>query len=304
LLFRLPPEPRDIIWKYSVAVRAPTDPPKCEAHFRKLPERKAAKGPSKSRSSKALRSKIKEDQHPFECTCPAAELPQFYSCDSLSSNFDEFEEQDQENLSSDERPFNAFYEKSEYPGILTACKLIRKESLAFFYNVNKFLFPGSHNRYQDREVMQWLLARREHLKHFHYIEWHAPTDEIGLRSFAVIIMLVELGILRGVVVRRSRALIDRYPMASDGVHYGSATLRPGARRFTYSPVVYPVAESLDSHRHILCELRLAVRERIQQKHICMTAVLHEDVEELEEMMSAVAAKFWRGCSRDWCVTPC
>jgi hypothetical protein len=29
-----------MIWGYSVAVRAPTDPPKCKAHFPELPKRK------------------------------------------------------------------------------------------------------------------------------------------------------------------------------------------------------------------------------------------------------------------------
>ena len=66
----------------------------------------------------------------------------------------------------------------------------------------------------------------------------------------------------------------------------------------------PVSEWLNNDCHILCGLRLAVRERIRQKRIYVNAVLHRDVEELEEMMSAVAGKFWRGCSRDWCQTPC
>jgi hypothetical protein len=69
-------------------------------------------------------------------------------------------------------------------------------------------------------------------------------------------------------------------------------------------VIPTTYEELDNDCHILCGLRLAVRERIQQKRIYMNAVLHIDVEELEEMMSAVAGKFWRECSLGWCQTPC
>ena len=186
-----------MIWEYSVAVRAPTDPPKCEAHFPKLPKRKTAKGPSKSKSSKEPKSKVKNktppsglssaekqlwrDRHPFECTCPTAELPRFYPCKSSSFDFDKLDEQDRKDPRSDKMPLSIVYKTSKYPGILFACKRTREESLAFFYNVNRFLFPGSHSRYQDREVMQWLLARRKHLKNFYHIEWFAPTDEIGLR---------------------------------------------------------------------------------------------------------------------------
>lgn len=313
-----------MIWEYSVAVRAPTDPPKCEAHFPKLPKRKTAKGPSKSKSSKEPKSKVKNktppsglssaekqlwrDRHPFECTCPTAELPRFYPCKSSSFDFDKLDEQDRKDPRSDKMPLSIVYKTSKYPGILFACKRTREESLAFFYNVNRFLFPGSHSRYQDREVMQWLLARRKHLKNFYHIEWFAPTDEIGLRSYAVIIMLVELGILRSAVVRRSRLLIDRTPMAPNGANHGypgiMASFRSRPHGSTYEPAMPTVSDEFVDDCHILCGLRLAVRERIQQKRIYITAVLYKEVEELEEMMSAVAGKFWRGCSSDWCDSPC
>jgi hypothetical protein len=312
-----------MIWGYSVAVRAPTDPPKCKAHFPELPKRKVAKGSSKLRSSREPKSKVKNQKppsglsslqkqlwryrHPFVCTCPAVEVPRFYPCGSKSFDFEKLEEQDHQDPRPDKMPVNRSYKTSEYPGILTACKRTREGSLALFYNTNKFLFPGSHSRHHDRQVMRWLLARREHLKNFHHIEWYAPTDEIGLRSYAVIIMLVELGILRGTVVRRSRLLIDRKPMASDGINQGYGilyTVRPRSQGSSYEPLMRPVASKMDDDCHILCGLRLAVRERIQQKRICMTAVLYEDVEEVEEMMSAVAGKFWRGCSWDWCNTSC
>jgi hypothetical protein len=310
-----------MIWEYSVAISAPTGPPKCEAHFPLLPKRKTAKGSSKLRTSKEPKSKVKNgnppsglspterqlwrDRHPLECTCPTAELPRFYPCESFSFDFDKLDEQDRKDPRPDEVPHSLMYKASKYPGILFACKRTREESLAFFYNVNKFLFPGSHNRYQDREVMQWLLARRKYLKNLYHIEWYAPTDEIGLRSYAVIIMLVELGILKGAVVRRSRLLIDRTPMAPDGGGHGiMASFRSRPQGSTYAPVMPTVGEQLENDCHILCGLRLAVRERIQQKRIYINAVLHRDVEELEEMMSAVAGKFWRRCSWDWCNSPC
>jgi hypothetical protein len=320
LLFKLPPELRNKIWEYSVAVRAPTSRPKCEAHF---PDRAKPTKAKKSRLSRKSSPKIKNgqpppglsiaeqqlwrDRHPFECTCPTAELPRFYPSGSSSFDFEDVEELEQQ----DPRPYNdprtMLYTQSRYPGILTASKRTREESLASFYNVNRFMFPGSHSRYQDRDVMNWLLARRKYLKHFYHIEWYAPTDEIGLRSYAVIIMLVELGVLRGAVVRRSRLLVDRYPLPPNGGNDRSA---PGIwtalrlRRSVHDPVMPTASEELDNDCHILCALRLAVRERIQQKRIYVNAVLHRDVEELEEMMSAVAGKFWRGCSMNWCQTPC
>jgi hypothetical protein len=241
------------------------------------------------------------DRHPFKCTCPEAELPRFYPSGSSSLDFEEVDEQERQDPRPNNEPRTMLYTQSNYPGILTASKRIREESLAFFYNVNRFMFPGSHSRYQDREVMHWLLARRKYLKHFYQNEWYAPNDEIGLRSYAVTIMLVELGVLTGAVVRRSRVLIDRYPLSPDDVHHQSWTR---LRRTVHGPVMPPVSEWLNNDCHILCGLRLAVRERIRQKRIYVNAVLHRDVEELEEMMSAVAGKFWRGCSRDWCQTPC
>jgi hypothetical protein len=161
--------------------------------------------------------------------------------------------------------------------------------LAYFYNVNKFMFPRSHYRYQDRQVMEWLLKRRKQLKNFYHIDWYAPTDEMSLRSYTVAIMLVEVGILKGAVVRRSWVLVDRFPMVSDE----SYPTLPDFQRPGHEPVVPTVCEELDSVCHILCKLRLAVRERIGQRRIYMNAVLPRDAEELEEMMSAVAGNPWR-----------
>jgi hypothetical protein len=239
LLFKLPPELRNKIWEYSVAIRAPTSPPKCEVHF---PDRSKPAKAKTGFESRLLRAKLKnfksrqppsglsiaEQQHwrdrgPF-CGCPTAELPRFYPSGSSSFDFEGMEEQGQRYLRSITETRTRLYTQSKYPGILTTSKRTREESLALFYNVNRFMFPGSHSRYQDRDVMNWLLARRRYLKRLYHIEWYAPTDEMGLRSYAVIIMLVELGTLRGTVVRRSRLLVDRYPLPSNG---GNDRTAPG-----------------------------------------------------------------------------
>lgn len=63
-------------------------------------------------------------------------------------------------------------------------------------------------------------------------------------------------------------------------------------------------EVVNDDKHILCGLRMAVRERIKQKRITKDAVLDGAVEELEEMMSAVASRWWRECSEVWSEGPC
>jgi hypothetical protein len=296
-----------MIWGYSVAVRPPVPfIPDCEVHYPKLQEKlqpvDRSKLHSKLYSSNLFGSKASGKfwqcgiaDRPPPCTCPNALPPRFYPCGAWSFDFGYLEEA--ASYGSFWRLNDSFiveYPKSKGVGILHACKQIRVEALESFYNVNEFFFPGSHDRYHDRQVMQWLLApqRRQYLERFHHIEWYAPTDELAIRSYAVIIMLVELGILVGTVVRRSRHLIDLYP----------------ARRGDLSKPTHRVMHTNDEviadGKHILCGLRMAVRARIELKHITKDAVLHGEIEELEEMMSAVASRWWRECSGVWSQGPC
>jgi hypothetical protein len=232
---------------------------------------------------------------PPPCTCPNTLPPRFYPCGAWSFDFGYLEEV--ASYGSFWRLNDSFiveYPKSKGVGILHACKQIRIEALESFYNVNQFFFPGSYDRYHDRQVMQWLLApqRRQYLEKFHHIEWYASTDELAIRSYAVIVMLVELGILVGTVVRRSRHLIDLYPAHQDDLS------RPMER------VMPTTDEVIADGKHILCGLRIAVCARIELKHITKDAVLHGEIEELEEMMSAVALRWWRECSGVWGQGPC
>ena len=244
--------------------------------------------------------------HPLQCTCPTVEPPRFYPCGASSFDFDKIEERERQAHWTLDEPFIARYPKSEDLSILSVCKRIREEALQSFYSVNKFFFPGSHNRYHDRQVMQWLLApqRRKHLKKFHHIEWYAPTDELAIRSYAVIVMLVELGILVGTVVRRSRYLIDLFPARHDDPSQ-PIWARNRMKLNRESVNVMPATDDLiGDDKHILCGLRLAVRERIKKKRITADAVLAENIEEIEEMMCAVASKWWRECASVWCQGPC
>lgn len=238
---------------------------------------------------------------PPQCTCPTALSSQFYVFGGWSFDFGNLMKRDCVARCVDDEPFIVEYPRSKMMGILHACKKIRIEALESFYSASQFFFPGSHYRYHDRQVVQWLLApqRRKHLEMFQHIEWYAPTDELAIRSYAVIIMLVELGILVGKVVRRSRYLIDLYPVRHKDTRKTFGLGDPSKN----DHVMPTTDESIGDDKHILCGLRMAVRERIQLKSITKDAVLHGEIEELE-MMSAVASRWWRECSGVWSQGPC
>jgi hypothetical protein len=314
-LLKLPREVRDMIWGYSVAVRPPVPfIPDCEVHYPKLQEKlqpvDRSKLHSKLYSSNLFGSKASGKfwqcgiaDRPPPCTCPNALPPRFYPCGAWSVDFGYMEEAaSYGGLWKLNDSFIVKYPKSKRVGILQACKQTRIEALESFYSVNQFFFPGSHDRYHDRQVMQWLLApqRRQYLEKFHHIEWYAPTDELAIRSYAVIIVLVELGVLVGTVVRRGRHLIDLYPARHDDLSKPIGVQAPP----TMDRVMPTTHEVIVDDKHILCGLRMAVRERIELKRITKDAVLHGEIEELEDMMSAVASRWWRECSGVWSQGPC
>jgi hypothetical protein len=312
-LFKLPREVRDMFWGYSVAVRPHIGfMPDCKVHYPKLQEKLQPVDRSKLKmysldqtSSKAVGKfwHCGIADRPPPCTCPNALPPRFYPCSAWSFDFGYLEEAaPYGGLWKLNDSFIVKYPKSKRVGILQACKQTRIEALESFYSVNQFFFPGSHDRYHDRQVMQWLLApqRRQYLGKFHHIEWYAPTDEVAIRSYAVIIMLVELGILVGTVVRRNRHLVDLYPVRHDDL--SKPFRKRGPSKFNH--VMSTTDEIIDADTHILCGLRMAVRERIKLKRITKDAVLHGEIDELEEMMSAVASRWWREGSGVWGQGPC
>lgn len=112
-------------------------------------------------------------------------------------------------------------------------------------------------------------------------------------------MLIELGILVGVVVRRSRHFIALLPLRHDDPSklIWAHNLMEVNRES--DPVMSTTDEWIGDDKHILCGLPLAVRERIERKSINANTVLHATLEKIEEMMSTVASKWWWECLQVW-----